>query len=369
MKLLFFFGTRPEAIKLSPIILEAKNDEAINLKVCVSAQHREMLDDVLSFFKVNVDYDLNIMRHGQSLFSLTSRLLISFEEILNDFQPDAVIVQGDTTSAFVGALSAYYKKIKIIHVEAGLRSYDLLSPFPEEGNRKMITHLANFHFAPTNLAVDHLSNESISNHVYNVGNTVVDSLYKSLAIIKEKEQEFFKTFHSIDFSNKIILLTCHRRENWGLPFENICSAIDEIVANHKDVEVIFPVHLNPLIKDTAERLLAGKKRVHLFEPFQYDELVWIMNKSYMVLTDSGGIQEEAPALGKPVIVLRDTTERQEAIQAGTAVLAGTDIFRVVDFANKLLQNSDYYNSMAKATNPFGDGEASGRILKILKENL
>jgi len=297
-KILFIFGTRPEAIKMAPVIKEFKKEKSIDVKVCITAQHREMLDQVLNFFGIKPDYDLNLMKPNQSLFDITANSLKSLEKVLDKEKPDLIFVQGDTTTAFVGALAGFYKKMKVAHIEAGLRSHNKYSPFPEEINRVLVGHVADYHFAPTERAKENLYRENIKKNVYVVGNTVIDALFLGLNIIKkEGEEKFYKYFDFIDFSKKIILVTGHRRENFGKPFENICYALKEI-AKREDVEIVYPVHLNPNVKKPVNEILNGVRNIHLIEPLEYPYLIWLMSKSYLVLTDSGGIQEEAPSLGK-----------------------------------------------------------------------
>lgn len=365
-KLLFIFGTRPEAIKMAPIIRNFKANNKFVVKVCVTAQHREMLDQVLDFFSIKPDYDLNLMAPNQTLFDITARVLKGVGDVLDDFNPDLVFVQGDTTTAFVGGLAAYYKKIKIAHVEAGLRSGNLYSPFPEEANRKMVGHIADFHFAPTSGSAENLKNEGVTRNVYVVGNSVIDALFLGLEIIKAKgEESFYRFFNNVDFSKKIILITAHRRESFGEPFDNICQAIKLLSETNPNFEFVYPVHLNPNVQIPVNKYLSDCKNVKLISPLDYQVLLWIMNKSYLVITDSGGIQEEAPSLGKPVVVLRDVTERMEGINAGTAILVGTDVYNIISKVSQLINNEVEYNLMAKSVNPYGDGTTSERIHNIL----
>ena len=367
--ILFIFGTRPEAIKLAPLIWEfRKYSNEYDIKVCITAQHREMLDQVMKFFKLEPDFDLNIMKPNQSLFYLTSSLILKIENVLRDFNPDLVIVQGDTTTTLVGALAAFYNKSKIAHIEAGLRSSNKYSPFPEEINRKLTGHMADYHFAPTEKSKLNLYKEGITKNIWVVGNTAIDSLFLGLDLIKkEGEDPYCNYFNYLDFSKKIILVTSHRRENFGEPLRNVCQAIKEISEEFKDIEFVFPVHLNPNVRKSVNEILKGKERIHLVDPLPYPLLIWLMNKSYLVLTDSGGIQEEAPSLGKPVLVLRNVTERIEGIEAGTAKLVGTDKEKIKSSVKYLLENKEAYLKMSKAVNPYGDGKASKRIVKILKE--
>jgi len=369
-RILFIFGTRPEAIKMAPLIKEFKNNSEFDVKICVTAQHREMLDQVLSFFEIKPDYDLNLMKPDQSLFDVTANSLKDLENVLKEENPSIIFVQGDTTTAFVGALAGFYKKIKVSHVEAGLRSFNKYSPYPEEINRVLVDHLADYHFAPTKKARDNLFQENIKKNVYVVGNTVIDALFLTLDIIKKQDEEkYYKFFDFVDFSKKIILVTGHRRESFGKPFENIFKALKEIANSFENVEIVCPVHLNPNVKEPAHRILKNHKRIHLIEPLEYQYLVWLMNKSYMVLTDSGGIQEEAPSLGKPVLIMRDVTERIEGIEGGIAKLVGMDRQKIVIETAKLLENREEYRRMVKIINPYGDGKASNRIFEVIKRNL
>jgi len=370
MKVLFIFGTRPEAIKMAPLVKEfQKNSDTFDIRVCVTAQHREMLDQVLDFFQIVPDYDLNIMKPGQSLFDVTINSLKGLETVVDEFSPDLLFVQGDTTTVLTGAIAGYYKKIDVAHLEAGLRSGDMYSPFPEEGNRILAGHLANYHFAPTEKAEQNLKSEGVSRNIYVVGNTVVDALFLGLDIIKEKgEAKFEEYFNFIDFSKKIILVTGHRRESFGKPFEDMCEAMKEIVDKNDDVEIVYPVHLNPNVRKPVNEILSEVDRVKLVEPLEYPYLIWLMSRSYLVLTDSGGIQEEAPSLGKPVLVMRNVTERTEGVDAGTAMLVGTDKNKIINETQKLIENKDHYESMSKAINPYGDGDTSKKIVELLKIN-
>lgn len=378
-KLLFIFGTRPEAIKMIPLIEEFKNNkDKFAIEVCVTAQHREMLDQILNFFKIVPNYDLNIMEKNQTLFDITKKILSDLERVLIKSNPDFVIVQGDTTTAFVAALSAFYFKKQIVHIEAGLRSLKKYSPYPEEMNRILVGHLANIHFAPTKNAVSNLKREGITENVYLVGNSVIDALFLTLKIINQEQLEkniinFFNkhiaNFAEIikDKDKKIILVTGHRRESFGEPFENICNAILKITKKYKNVHIIYPVHFNPNVREPVNRILGGKDRIHLIEPLDYPHLVWLMNKSYIILTDSGGIQEEAPSLNKPVLVLREVTERVEGIKAKTAKLVGTDVKKIVSETSKLLENIIEYKKMVRRKNPYGDGTTCFKIRKIMEE--
>lgn len=367
-KILFIFGTRPEAIKLAPLIKKMKKEiKYFQVKVCVTAQHREMLDQVLNFFKIKPDFDLNLMKKNQSLSGLTSSVLKSLDIVLKKEDPDWVVVQGDTTSAFVGALAAYYRKIKIIYVEDGLRSGNKYSPFPEEVNRRIISQLADCHFAPTSLAAKNLRNENINKNIFVVGNTVIDALFLGLDIIKNSggDKKYFEYFNYLDFSRKIILVTGHRRESFGKPLENICLALKKI-AEKNTVEIVYPVHLNPNIKKSVYDILENTNNVHLIKPLDYPHLLWLMKKSNFIITDSGGIQEEAPSLKKPILVTRGVTERSEGVKAGTAILVGDSQVKIVKEAEGLLFDAKKYKIMSVGKNPYGDGKSSERIIKVLK---
>jgi len=368
-KILFIFGTRPEAIKLAPLVKELQlHPSEFLVSVCITAQHREMLDQVMEFFKIKADYDLDLMQPNQSLKDITIRGLQGIDSVLDDFDPDLVIVQGDTTTVFVGALASFYKKIKVAHIEAGLRSGKKYSPFPEEVNRILAGHIADFHLAPTEQAKTNLFNEGIRKNVWVVGNTVIDAILLGLELIKENgESEYLEFFNFLDLSKKIILVTGHRRESFGEPFENICYALKNIVQHNEDIEIVYPVHLNPKVQDPVYKILSDENRIHLIDPLSYPYLIWLMHKSYLVITDSGGIQEEAPSLGKPVLVIRDVTERMEGVEAGTAFLVGTDKDLIISKAQSLLNDPDEYAKMAKAVNPYGDGTTSNKIAKILME--
>ena len=363
---LFVFGTRPEAIKLVPVIKRLRSNSAFRVAVCVTAQHREMLDQVLDFFDIQPDIDLNIMKPNQNLFDITTRALNGIRQAILSYRPDWIVVQGDTTTTFAGALAASYEKVRIAHIEAGLRSFDRLSPFPEEMNRVLTTHLADLHFAPTETARNNLIGEGVrERRVFVVGNTSIDALLLCLRMIEEKNLSDFVSLKPINLDKKIILVTGHRRESFGIPFENICHALKVIAIDQKDVEIVYPVHLNPNVRKPVFKILEGIPNIHLLEPLDYPSFVWLMNKSYIILTDSGGIQEEAPSLGKPVLVMRDVTERVEGVEAGTAVLVGTKQERIVSETLNLLSNRLDYDKMSRAINPYGDGKTSERIESIL----
>ena len=358
-KIITIFGTRPEAIKMAPLIKELEKREEIESKVCVTAQHREMLDQVLELFDIKPDFDLNIMETKQTLTGITNKVLEGLEEVFKEEKPDMILVHGDTTTTFAGSLAAFYQQIKVGHVEAGLRTFNKYFPFPEEMNRKLTGSLADLHFAPTKGSKENLLREGIKeNDIYITGNTVIDAMKHTV----EKNYIFENDeLNNIDFSKKVIMITAHRRENWGEGIQNICIALNKIVEENSDVELIYLVHLNPVVKDVVFERLGGKDRIHLLSPLDTKETHNLMNKSFMVMTDSGGLQEEAPHLGKPVLVLRDVTERPEAVEAGTVKLVGTDIEQIVDEANELLRNPEAYFKMSKSINPYGDGIASQRI--------
>lgn len=367
-KILFIFGTRPEAIKFAPLIKEMeKHPDNFTVRICVTGQHKEMLYQVLDFFSIRPDYDLEIMEPNQTLFTITAKIIKLIEPILDKEKPDLVFVQGDTTTVFMGALGAFYDQIPVAHLEAGLRTGDIYSPFPEELNRLMVSKIAKYHFTPTERAVSNLIKENVDEDtIYNVGNTVIDALSLASKVVKEKENEYKDTFIGVNFTKKVVLVTSHRRESIGEGFLNICAAIKHIAENN-DIEVVFPIHYSPAIRAAAE--VAGLytvPNIHIIDPLDYPQLVYLMNKSYLVLTDSGGIQEEAPSLGKPVLVLRDTTERPEGVDAGVAKLVGTNKDRIVQEAEELLNNSNAYARMSEAVNPYGDGSTSKRIVDILK---
>jgi len=377
LKVMTIFGTRPEAVKLAPVIkkLEEYKDQFESV-ICVTAQHRQMLDQVLELFDIKTDYDLNVMKPNQSLFELTSNVLLNLKPILEKENPDIILVQGDTTTVFAASLAAFYLKIKVGHVEAGLRTFNKYSPFPEEINRKITTCIADYHFAPTETSKTNLINENIpESDTYITGNTVIDALF--LTVEKLKKDELANSFSekvkrisdlmdkiNPENNKKVILMTGHRRENFGKGFENICEAIKEIAKND-NVEIIYPVHLNPNVQEPVMRIIGGLSNIHLIEPLDYEPFVYLMSKSYIILTDSGGVQEEAPSLGKPVLVMRDTTERPEAVIAGTVKLVGTDKDLLIEETNKLLTDSQAYKNMSMAHNPYGDGKASQRIIDTL----
>lgn len=355
------FGTRPEAIKMAPLVKELEKNELIDSKVCVTAQHREMLDQVINIFNLQANHDLNIMKNKQSLTGITNRVLEGLEEIFEKEHPDMVLVHGDTTTTFAASLAAFYKQIKVGHVEAGLRTFDKYFPYPEEMNRKMTGALADLHFAPTYISKDNLLREGINEkEIYITGNTVIDAMKYT---VKEEYSFENEELNNIDYSKKkVIMVTAHRRENWGDGIINICKALKDIVMHNEDVEIIYLVHLNPVVKNVVEDYLGGLERVHLLPPLNIKETHNLLNKCYMVLTDSGGLQEEAPSLGKPVLVLRDVTERPEAVNAGTVKLVGTDKNDIIAYTNELINNEKLYKKMSDTINPYGDGHASKRIV-------
>ncbi|WP_435791755.1 non-hydrolyzing UDP-N-acetylglucosamine 2-epimerase [Clostridium sp.] len=364
IKIMVIFGTRPEAIKMAPLVKELEKVPQILCTVCVTAQHREILDQVLEIFNIVPKYDLNIMKSKQSLTGITCSVLDGLEGILDTENPDIVLVHGDTTTSFAASLAAFYRKIPIGHVEAGLRSHNKFYPYPEEINRKLTGALADLHFSPTNTSKENLLLEGVDeSKIFVTGNTVIDAMKYTI-----KEDYIFEdsALNALDYqSKKIILVTAHRRENWGSGIENICSALKVIVKENSDVEVLYLVHPNPVVRDMVHRILKGINRIHLLEPLDTGEMHNLMKKCYIIMTDSGGIQEEAPHLGKPVLVLRDVTERVEAQEAGTVKLVGTDKQEIVRKASELLKNSDEYNSMSRSINPYGDGNASAKIVDAL----
>ena len=372
-KVLLVFGTRPEAIKMAPLALKLKeNTQDFETKVCVTGQHRQMLDQVLELFHLTPDFDLNLMKHGQTLSDVTSGVLNGLEGVFAEWTPDVVLVHGDTATTFAASLAAYYHKIKVGHVEAGLRTGDIYSPWPEEANRKLTGTLANYHFAPTQSSYNNLIKENIDPALIQItGNTVIDALLK----VKEKVEtdqniidEFNHKFDFLDTNKKLILVTGHRRENFGQGFLNICNGLANIAKKYQNVQIVYPVHLNPNVQKPVNELLSGISNIYLIEPQDYLPFVYLMNRSYLILTDSGGIQEEAPSLGKPVLVMRDTTERPEAVEAGTVKLVGTDAKIIEKSVTDLIENNDLYQLMAEAHNPYGDGTSCQQIINFLKNN-
>jgi len=362
LKVMTIFGTRPEAIKMAPLVKELENCPEIDSYCCVTAQHREMLDSVLDIFKIKPQFDLDIMEPRQSLSTITSKCLLGLEKVFEQVCPDLVLVHGDTSTTFAGALAAFYQQIAIGHVEAGLRTYDKYSPFPEELNRSMVGRMADLHFCPTKANWENLEKENITKNVYITGNTVIDALNTTVV----KDYHFTtEMLNKLDYSGKkIIVVTCHRRENYGEPMEHIMAALCRVAQTFADqVELVYPVHLSPVVQEVARRHLGGLDNVHLIEPLLADEMHNLMDRSYMIMTDSGGLQEEAPALGKPVLVLRRETERPEAVAAGTVKIAGTDEETIYSMAAELIESQDAYEKMAHAVNPYGDGHACRRIVE------
>ncbi len=364
IRVMSVFGTRPEAVKMAPLVKELEKHDEIESIVCVTAQHREMLDQVLELFNIKPDYDLDIMKERQTLTGITNRVLEGLDTVLEQSKPDIVLVHGDTTTSFAAALAAFYKQIKVGHVEAGLRTYNKYEPFPEEMNRKLTGSLTDLHFSPTILAKTNLLREAVDEKtIYITGNTVIDALKTTV----EEEYKFtVDELNDIDYSTKkVITMTAHRRENLGEPLENICEAIKQIIMENEDTELVYAVHKNPAVRDVANRALGGMQRVHLVEPLDLKDMHNLMKRSYLVLTDSGGLQEEVPSLGKPVLVLRNVTERPEGIDAGTLKLAGIEKDTIYGMTKELLEDKDMYHQMAQAKNPFGDGEASKRIVEAI----
>ncbi|WP_177503660.1 non-hydrolyzing UDP-N-acetylglucosamine 2-epimerase [Anaerosinus sp.] len=365
LKVMTVFGTRPEAIKMAPVVLElTKYPDLIQPIVAVTAQHREMLDQVLHLFDIKPDYDLDIMAQGQTLFDITCKAMQGLNRVLSESKPDIVLVHGDTTTTFAGALAAFYHQTEIGHVEAGLRTHNKYSPYPEEMNRKLTGSLTDMHFAPTATASNNLRQENIKEEaIFVTGNTVIDAL---LATVNEKFEFSNEVLRKIDYKNrKVVLVTTHRRENLGEPMRHVYQALRDLVNEFEDIEIVFPVHKNPKVREVVESELGGLARVNLIDPLDYEPFANLLARSYLVLTDSGGIQEEAPALGKPVLVLRDTTERPEAIDAGTVKLIGTDKMKIYNEAKLLLSNKKEYERMANACNPYGDGQAARRIVEAI----
>lgn len=369
LKTLCVFGTRPEAIKMAPLVLALTADERFDAKVCVTGQHREMLDQVLDLFAIKPDFDLSIMKPGQDLTDVSTAILHGMKSVFSEFKPDVVLVHGDTATTFAASLAAYYQQIPVAHVEAGLRTGNLYSPWPEEGNRKLTGALANLHFAPTETSQANLLAEGVrSEKIVVTGNTVIDAL---LDVVKRLDQDEALRAKAaapasfLDPARKLILVTGHRRESFGGGFERICQALMEVAQQHPDVDIVYPVHLNPNVREPVNRLLSGIGNIHLIAPLDYLPFVHLMSRAYIILTDSGGIQEEAPSLGKPVLVMRDTTERPEAVAAGTVKLVGTDTSNIVRELNRLLVDHAAYRDMSYAHNPYGDGQACQRILEAL----
>ncbi len=367
-KNLIIFGTRPEAIKMAPLVQEFKSSSNFETKVCVTAQHREMLDQVLDFFEIMPDYDLNLMKPNQNLYTLTADIITELKPILDKYQPDYVYVHGDTTTTMAASIASFYSGAEVCHVEAGLRTFDKRSPFPEEINRQVTGRIADYHFAPTGQAQKNLLSEALpQSSILVTGNTVIDALLASVEKVNRLENEEITALKEIvDVGKKLILVTGHRRENHGQGFINICEALKEIAVNNGDVQIIYPVHLNPNVQQPVYEILSEVNNIHLISPLAYPAFVWLMNQSYLIITDSGGVQEEAPSLGKPVLVMRNTTERPEAVDAGTVILVGTDKERIKKECQELLINDVKYKDMSALHNPYGDGEACQRIVEFIK---
>jgi UDP-N-acetylglucosamine 2-epimerase (non-hydrolysing) len=364
LKIFVIFGTRPEAIKLAPLITALKAHPLFETKVVTTAQHRHLLDQVLGFFNIASDYDLDLMRDAQTLFDITSKVIYGLKSIFEKENPNLVLVHGDTTTTFAASLASYYFKIPVGHVEAGLRTHNIYSPFPEEINRKLTGSIARYHFAPTSWAKDNLLKENVpEENILVTGNTVIDALYQGLELIRSSKKKYL--FEKYD-GKRIILVTGHRRENFGEGFLNICKALMTIAVRFPDVLIVYPMHLNPNVREPVLRLLKDVDNILLIEPLEYDEFIFAMSRAHFIITDSGGVQEEAPALGKPVLVMRDTTERPEALEAGTVKLVGTDIEKIVFESEKLLTDVNHYERMSKAKNPYGDGKAVRRIIDFLE---
>ncbi|MDO4782334.1 MAG: UDP-N-acetylglucosamine 2-epimerase (non-hydrolyzing) [Capnocytophaga felis] len=367
-KILLIFGTRPEAIKMAPLVKAFQKDDAFETKVCVTAQHRQMLDQVLDFFAIVPDYDLDLMKPNQNLYTLTADIITGLKSVLEDFQPHYVFVHGDTTTTMAAAIASFYAGAKVCHIEAGLRTFDKYAPFPEEVNRQVTGRIADYHFAPTPTSKQNLLAENVpSETILVTGNTVIDALLESVdrvEQIEDKEIEQLKTI--VNTSKKLILVTGHRRENHGAGFIDICEALKEIALNNLDVQIVYPVHLNPNVQKPVYEILSQVSNIHLINPLSYPAFVWLMKYSYLIITDSGGVQEEAPSLGKPVLVMRNTTERPEAVEAGTVILVGTNKKRIVEECELLLNDSGKYAQMSALHNPYGDGKACERIVQFLK---
>ena len=363
IRVLSVFGTRPEAIKMAPLVLElARRPEFVSM-CCLTGQHRQMLDSVMEIFELKAEYDLDIMEKQQTLSTITTKTILGMARVLEEAKPDLVLVHGDTSTTFAGALAAFYHQVCVGHVEAGLRTYDIYSPFPEEMNRTLVGDIARLHFSPTVANAENLRKEAVQGEIFITGNTVIDAMKTTVRpdfVFANPE------LNAMDFGKRVITLTCHRRENYGQPMEDIMAAVRAIVEKYEDIEVVYPVHLSPVVQECARRNLGDLPRVHLIEPLDVNEMHNLMARSYMIMTDSGGLQEEAPAMGKPVLVLRKETERPEAIAAGTVKLAGVDKDEIIRLASELLEDESVYQSMAKAVNPYGDGTACARIAEAIK---
>lgn len=369
-RIIIIFGTRPEAIKMAPLVKEFQKNKAFDVKVCITAQHREMLDQVLTFFEIIPDYDLDLMKPNQNLHELTARIILNLREVFEDFKPDYTFVHGDTSTTMAASIAAFYSGSKVCHVEAGLRTYNMRSPFPEEMNRRVVGSVADYHFSPTQQAQENLLKEHIpEEQIVVTGNTVIDALLFSLNKIKEgySDSEINNIKSKVDVTKKVILVTGHRRENHGQGFLNICKALKNIAQKNAEVQIIYPVHLNPNVQKPVYEHLGDVENITLISPLSYPAFLWLMEKSHIIITDSGGIQEEAPSLGIPVLVMRDTTERPEAVKAGTVILVGTDSKKIEENIDELLHNNETYDRMSALHNPYGDGKACSRIVNYIKE--
>jgi len=371
-KILFIFGTRPEAIKMVPIIKELEKTNQFQYEICITAQHREMLDQVLTLFDVKADYDLNVMKPNQDLFDITSNILLKLKEVLSNSSPDVVLVHGDTTTTFSASLASFYMKIPIGHVEAGLRTHDLFSPFPEEANRQLTSRLTSFHFAPTSASSENLINEGVDkSKIFITGNTVIDTLLitdENIRNSKEKQKELYLHIENSGYTldeKRVVLVTGHRRENFGDGFISICKALKRLALANEDINIVYPLHLNPNVQGVVREYLDAIDNIYLISPLDYEPFVYLMSRSDIILTDSGGIQEEAPSLGKPILVMRNTTERPEAVESGTVKLVGTDEELIIKLTQRLLDDKSFYDSMSKVQNPYGDGRSSQRIIENL----
>lgn len=369
-KNLIVFGTRPEAIKMAPLVKEFKKQADFDTRVCVTAQHREMLDQVLEFFEITPDYDLDLMKPGQNLYGLTADIITGLKDVLESYQPDYVYVHGDTTTTMAASIAGFYSGAKVVHVEAGLRTHNKRSPFPEEANRQITGRVADIHLAPTEASKENLLRENITKDTITVtGNTVIDALLFSSDKVKDYQNEEIDNLKTlVNQDKRLILVTGHRRENHGEGFIRICEALKEIAEKNADVQIIYPVHLNPKVQKPVYEILGEVENIHLIDPLSYPSFVWLMNQAYIIITDSGGVQEEAPSLGKPVLVMRDTTERPEAVDAGTVILVGTDKDKIINEAQELLDKADVYNKMSALHNPYGDGKACERIVEFIRKD-
>lgn len=369
-KVLIIFGTRPEAIKMAPLVKEfKKHSDSFDTKVCVTAQHREMLDQVLDFFEIKPDYDLNLMKPNQNLYNLTAEIITQLKNVLEDFSPDYVCVHGDTTTTMSSSIAAFYSGAEVCHIEAGLRTFNKWAPFPEEMNRQITGRITDYHFSPTNASKENLLKEDVNpEKIHVTGNTVIDALLSSIDKVNQNPSSLIQEISKKLGDDEVILVTGHRRENHGDGFERICSALKTIAENKPETKIIYPVHLNPKVQEPVNRILGYIENIMLIDPLAYQDFIWLMDRAKLIITDSGGVQEEAPSLGKPVLVMRETTERPEAVEAGTVILVGTDENKIVNETMELLNNKDKFEKMSKLHNPYGDGKACERIVEFLKNN-